>query len=77
MSARNRSSGRVLSLSPSGTAAVLAEIDCSGAVLSARLTRASVRDLGLEPGRPVFAIIKSVAFDPQGVGTGRLPVVEI
>ena len=77
LSARNLICGRVLSLSPSGTAAVLAEIDCSGVILTARLTRASVRDLDLEPGRPVFAIIKSVAFDPQGVGTGRLPVVEI
>ena len=77
LSARNLIFGRVLSLSPSGVAAILAEIDCNGAVLTARLTRASVRDLGLEPGRPVFAIIKSVAFDPQGVGTGRLPAVEI
>ena len=77
LSARNLICGRVLGLEPSGAAAMLAEIDCNGAVLTARLSRAAVRDLRLAPGLPVFAIIKSAAFDPQGVGTGRLPAVEI
>ncbi|GJD95808.1 molybdenum ABC transporter ATP-binding protein [Methylobacterium iners] len=74
LSARNRLAGRVLALDPLGEAAVLVTIDCNGARLAARLTRASVRDLGLEPGRPVLAIIKSIDFDPQGVGTGQRPV---
>jgi molybdate transport system ATP-binding protein len=55
---------------------VLVEIDCNGAILTARLTAAAVRDLGLAPGREVVAVIKSAAFDPSGFGTGR-PTVPI
>ena len=43
-----------------------------GAQLRSRLTRAAVADLGLAPGRPVFAIVKSVAFDRRGL-KGRPP----
>ena len=76
LSARNVLSGRVSRLSESSSV-VTVEIDCNGAVLAARLTRASVRDLALEPGRPVFAIVKSIAFEPPGLGSGRAAPVEI
>lgn len=72
LSARNVLPGQILSLRPLGEAAILAEIDCNGAILSARLTRASSAALALAPGRPVFAVVKSVAFDPHDVGTGRM-----
>ena len=73
LSARNVLAGEVAALTPFG-AAVMVEIACNGAVIPARVTGASARDLGLEVGRPVYAVIKSVAFDPAGVGTGRRPV---
>jgi molybdate transport system ATP-binding protein len=38
-------------------------LDCAGEALIARLTRRSVETLGLVPGRPVYAVIKSIAFD--------------
>jgi molybdate transport system ATP-binding protein len=38
-------------------------LDCAGEPLIARLTRRSVETLGLTPGRPVYAVIKSIAFD--------------
>jgi molybdate transport system ATP-binding protein len=38
-------------------------LDCAGEALVARLTRRSVETLGLEPGREVYAVIKSIAFD--------------
>jgi len=38
-------------------------VDLGGAHVRARLTRRSVVDLGLAPGRPVFALLKSVAID--------------
>lgn len=37
-------------------------LDCAGSTLRARITRKSATELGLEPGRPVFAIVKSIAF---------------
>ncbi|WP_264049809.1 molybdenum ABC transporter ATP-binding protein [Methylobacterium flocculans] len=76
LSARNRLRGRVLALRDLTEGTVLVEVDCNGAVLSARLTRASARELGLAPGLPVFAIVKSVAFDPHDVGRAG-PSVEI
>ncbi|TXM66205.1 molybdenum ABC transporter ATP-binding protein [Methylobacterium sp. WL120] len=70
LSARNVLSGRVAALIPDGHA-VMVEIACGGAVLAARLTGAAVRDLDLAVGRPVHAVIKSVALDPAGMGGRR------
>jgi len=44
------------------------QLDCSGDHLVARVTRKSVEELGLKPGLPVHAIIKSIAFDPEALG---------
>ncbi|QDL90651.1 molybdenum ABC transporter ATP-binding protein [Paroceanicella profunda] len=49
-------------------------ISVGGVRLRARLTRASVADLGLTPGSAVFALIKSVSFDRRALvpaGTGE------
>ncbi|KPQ06325.1 MAG: ABC-type molybdenum uptake system ATPase component ModC [Rhodobacteraceae bacterium HLUCCA12] len=40
--------------------------------LTARITQRSVRDMGLEPGQPCHAVLKSVAVAPEDVGTGRI-----
>jgi molybdate transport system ATP-binding protein len=40
-------------------------------VLRARVTRRSVEDLGLKPGTPVYALIKSIAVDRQLIAGGR------
>jgi molybdate transport system ATP-binding protein len=40
-------------------------LDCAGEALIARLTRRSIERLGLAPGKPVYAVIKSIAFDHQ------------
>ena len=42
-------------------------LDCAGDPLIARLTRRSVETLGLEPGRTVYAVIKSIAFDHHAI----------
>lgn len=41
------------------------QLDCGGAKLVARITRASVARLRLEKGIAVFAIVKSVTVDPR------------
>jgi len=42
-------------------------LDLGGQRLRARITRASLRDLGLGPGMEVFALIKSVSFDRRWI----------
>ena len=44
------------------------QLDCGGDSIVARVTRKSVAELGLRPGLPVHAIIKSIAFDPEVLG---------
>jgi TOBE domain len=38
-----------------------------GPIVEIRLTRRSVETLGLEPGREVYAAIKSIAFDHYAI----------
>ena len=64
ISVRNILEGAVLEVAarPGGAfAEVLVEV--AGARLRARLTREAVSDLALAPGVPVFALLRSVAFD--------------
>jgi molybdate transport system ATP-binding protein len=62
ISALNVLAGKVAEISASGAQADV-RLDCNGAILVARLTAKSVQRLALAPGRPVFAIIKSVSFE--------------
>jgi len=45
-------------------------IDLGGAHIRARLTRKSIADLSLAVGRPVFALIKSIAIDRRMIVAG-------
>jgi len=62
ISALNVLSGKVAQISEIGAQADV-RLDCNGATLVARLTSKSVQRLALAPGRPVFAVIKSVSFE--------------
>jgi molybdate transport system ATP-binding protein len=62
ISALNVLAGKVATISEGGAQADV-RLDCSGATLMARLTTKSVQRLALAPGRPVFAVIKSVSFE--------------
>lgn len=46
-------------------------LDCGGDGIVANVTRKSVERLGLKAGLPVQAVIKSVAFDREALGSGR------
>ncbi|MFD2184170.1 molybdenum ABC transporter ATP-binding protein [Rhodoplanes azumiensis] len=52
-------------------ATVTVDLDGHGHVL-ASATRKALAELGLAPGRPVFALIKTVALDEQSVALGPL-----
>jgi molybdopterin-binding protein len=59
-SARNTMAGRVVSVAENGPVAEV-KVDC-GVVLTAVLTRRSVRDLSLAPGTPVTLSVKATAI---------------
>ena len=63
ISALNVLAGRVAAVTPISGAQADVRLDCNGALLMARLTVKSVERLALAPGRPVFAVIKSVSFE--------------
>jgi molybdate transport system ATP-binding protein len=66
VSALNVLQGRVTKIGAPHGAAVDVVLDCNGAPLVARITRRSVEALRLSPGVPVYAVVKSVAFDASG-----------
>ena len=44
------------------------QLSAGTAVLSARITRRSVQQLGIHAGQPLYALIKAVSFDQRSVG---------
>jgi molybdate transport system ATP-binding protein len=66
LSVRNQVAGTVLSLTPAG-ALVDVAVDV-GVRLHAELTPDACRELGLAPGKPVTALIKSAAIDAAAMG---------
>ena len=62
ISALNVLPGRIEALTELG-GAVEATLSCGEARLVARVTRKSVAELGLAPGREVYALVKSVSLD--------------
>jgi molybdate transport system ATP-binding protein len=68
LSALNVLAGRIAALKETADGLVEVGLDCGGVHLAARLTRKSVDMLGLEIGREVHAVIKSVALDRDALG---------
>jgi molybdate transport system ATP-binding protein len=58
----------VKSIVDAAASSVDVQLDLGGSELVARITRKSLADLGLAPGKPVFALVKSVAIDRVSVG---------
>ena len=68
LSIRNLLRGRVVELAPADSAIVEVRLDMAGTPLLARITRKSAEELELEPGREVWALVKSVALERRGAG---------
>jgi len=71
LSALNVLAATVAEIGAAEGASANLRLDLGGMTLLARLTRQSIHDLGLAPGRAVFAVIKSVTFDRSNVGGGQ------
>jgi len=68
ISIRNILPATFVAADPAGQSAFLdVSLDIGGQKLIARVTRAALIDLNLNPGDPVFALIKSVSFDRRMV----------
>jgi molybdate transport system ATP-binding protein len=74
LSALNILPGTVAEIGEAEGASVEMRLDCGGEALIARLTKRSVEALGLVPGRQVYAVIKSIAFDHQAFA-GTTPAI--
>jgi len=73
LSALNMLAGTIAAIQPAGETAVEIRIDCGGETVLSRITRQSLHALGLAVGRPVLAVIKTVAFDQENLSrTGAL-----
>jgi molybdate transport system ATP-binding protein len=72
LSALNILPGTVVELGPADGPIREVKLDCAGEALLARLTARSIETLALTPGRPVYAVIKSIAFDHHAFA-GALP----
>ena len=73
LSALNVLPGTIAEIAAGDGPIVQMRLDCAGEALVVRLTRRSVETLGLEPGKRVHAVIKSIAFDHHafaGASTG-------
>ncbi|MBS0547766.1 MAG: molybdenum ABC transporter ATP-binding protein [Proteobacteria bacterium] len=62
ISALNVLSGTVATIASNGAQADI-RLDCNGAAVLARITTKSVERLGLAPGKPLYAVVKSVSFE--------------
>ena len=68
VSIRNILAGIVVGLGAEEGPSLDVSLDLHGTALLARITRKSAAELGLRPGLPVFAMIKSVSIDRRSVG---------
>ncbi|WP_243372024.1 molybdenum ABC transporter ATP-binding protein [Microvirga solisilvae] len=72
MSALNVLPGTITAIEPVDASSMDVTLDCGGDGIVASVTRKSVERLGLKVGLPVHAIIKSVAFDREALGSPRM-----
>lgn len=68
ISARNVLNGTIRQLSPRPDGSVLASLEHGGLILLSSITADAVAALALQPGREVWAIVKSVAIEGAGGG---------
>jgi molybdate transport system ATP-binding protein len=68
LSIRNVLAGTVVELGADEASSVDVRLDLKGTALLARITRKSALELGLRPGMPVYALIKSISIDRRSVG---------
>jgi molybdate transport system ATP-binding protein len=67
LSALNRLSGRVMQVGEGAGGSVTLTVDCHGHTIVAEVTRRSLRQLALEPGKPVHLLFKTVSIASEAL----------
>ena len=67
LSVRNSLSGAVTAVMSDDEDSDLIDIDIGGTIIMARVTKAATRELGLAPGLPVWALVKTVSLRPHPI----------
>jgi molybdate transport system ATP-binding protein len=68
ISIRNILRGRIAEIAAEDSGPITeVRLDLAGTPLLARITRDAIADLGLAPGREVYALVKSIAFDRRSL----------
>jgi molybdate transport system ATP-binding protein len=67
LSVRNSLSGVVTAVTSDDEDSDLIGIDIGGTIIMARVTKAATRELGLAPGLPVWALVKTVSLRPHPI----------
>jgi molybdate transport system ATP-binding protein len=67
LSVRNSLSGAVTAVMSDDEDSDLIGIDIGGTLIMARVTKAATRELGLAPGLPVWALVKTVSLRPHPI----------
>lgn len=73
VSIRNQIPARIVEITHETGPYTEVRLDADGAALVARVMRLTVRDLGLQSGQQVYALIKSVALDRHSLGLPAKP----
>lgn len=67
LSALNRLSGHLITVEDRPGGSVTLTVDCHGQPMVAEVTRRSLRQLALEPGKPVHLLFKTVSIASEGM----------
>ena len=73
LSIRNRLAATVTAVTATEAPMVEVTLDAAGTVLLASVTRDAAEALGLAPGLPVTALVKTAAFDRMALGAAESP----
>jgi len=76
LSIRNTLPARIIDIAEEAGSDARIGLDLAGTRITARVTRKSMHELGLAPGRPVYALIKSVALGHHDTGSPAREVLE-
>jgi molybdate transport system ATP-binding protein len=69
LSVQNVYRGTVIALGLGDGPYVDVQLDCAGSMLMSRVSRKAAHEMGIEPGRSVYALVKAVSISREAIGS--------